>query len=153
MDTNKAKSRLAKQCSTKEICEHDAIEKLHKWEIFYDDADEIVTWLIKEKFIDNNRFARFYTRDKYRFNKWGRIKIRYALKTKEISSNDIEDAMSEINEKEYRDILSHVVKAKLKSTKEEDPYKLKSKIHNHAQSKGYESKLIFIAIEEELANL
>lgn len=153
METNKAKSRLAKLCSMKEVCEHDALEKLHKWEIFFDQAEEIVAWLIKEKFISNNRFARFYARDKYRFNKWGRIKIRYALKMKEISHNDIEDAMTEINEKEYRDILKHVVKAKLKSTKEEDPYKLKIKVHNHAQSKGYESNLIFMAIEDELTNL
>lgn len=153
MDINKAKSRLAKLCSMKEVCEHDALEKLHKWEIFYEDAEKITNWLIKEKFIDNNRFARFYTRDKYRFNKWGRIKIKYALKQKDISHKDIEDAMTEINNKEYNDILYHIIETKLKTTKEDDSYKLKAKVHNHAQSKGYESHLIFNAIDDLLTQL
>jgi len=51
MDKNKAKSKLAKLCSIKEICRHDAMDKLHKWEIF-NDAEEIIDWLEDEKFIE-----------------------------------------------------------------------------------------------------
>jgi regulatory protein len=148
MDTNKAKSRLAKLCSTKEVCEHDALEKLLKWEITYPNAMSIIDWLIDEKFINNNRYAHCFVKDKYRFNKWGRIKIRYALRLKKVSSADIDDAMIEINEKEYHEILLQVVKAKILSSKENDAYKLKAKVFANAQSKGYESELIFNAIDE-----
>lgn len=147
MDTHKAKTKLAKLCSMKEICENEALEKLLKWEIEFDDAQDIISWLVAEKFIDNNRYSRFYVHDKYRFNKWGRIKIRYALKLKNISNSDIDNAMKGIDKSEYFDILLQIVKAKILSTKENDAYKLKAKVYANAQSKGYESDLIFEAYE------
>jgi len=142
MDIKTAKSRLAKQCSTKEVCSKDALDKLIKWELSLTNAYEIVDWLIAEKFIDDSRYACFYVRDKYRFNKWGRIKIKYALKVKNIPSHDINIALKEIDDNEYKENLFYIIKNKLKSTKENDPYKLKSKIFNNATSKGFEPNLI-----------
>lgn len=147
MDTNKAKSKLAKLCSTKEICRFDAIEKLHKWEIF-NEAEDIVDWLEDEKFIDDSRFARFYVRDKYRFNKWGRIKISYHLKHKRIPENIIQEAFQEINQEEYIQNLHSVLSQKNKSLKDEDPLQKKAKLYRYAQGKGFESDLIFMQIDD-----
>lgn len=147
MDINKAKNSLAKLCSLKELCSKDAKDKLIKWGISIQDSNKIIKSLIDDKFIDDSRYATFYTRDKYRFNKWGRNKIKYALKLKNISSSDISDAMNHIDEKEYYKILTSVVKQKLNSTKEEDLYKLKSKILNYTLSKGYESSLTIEILE------
>ena len=146
MDKKTAKSKLAKLCSIKELCRYDAIEKLHKWEIF-NEAEDIVDWLEDEKFIDQGRYARFYVRDKYRFNKWGRIKISYHLKYKNIAEQDISEALKEINEKEYNDILFSLISQKYKSLKDEDPLQKKSKLYRFAQSRGFESDLIFKQIE------
>lgn len=146
MDTNKAKARLAKLCSTKEICRHDALEKLYKWEIF-NHAEEIIDWLEDEKFIDDNRYARFFVRDKYRFNKWGRIKIAYHLRHKKISEASISEAMEEIDEKEYIEILHSLISQKKSSLKNDDPIQIKSKLYRYGQGRGFESDLIFQQIE------
>lgn len=146
MDKNKAKAKLARLCSVKEICRYDVIEKLHKWEI-YDEAEEIADWLEDEKFIDDNRFARFYVRDKYRFNKWGRIKISYHLKHKHIASGIIQEAFEEIDEEEYKDILATLISQKYNSLKDEDLIQKKAKLVRYAQGKGFEADLIFRNIE------
>lgn len=146
MDKKRAKSKLAKLCSIKEICKHEAMEKLQKWDIYYE-SEEIIDWLVDENFINNSRFAKFYVRDKYRFNKWGRIKISYHLKHKKISEKDISEALKEINEDEYNDILSSLIAQKNKTLKDEDPYQKKSKLYRYAQSRGFESDLIFKQIE------
>lgn len=146
MDNNKAKSKLAKLCSTKEICRYDALEKLYKWEIF-NEAEDIVDWLEDEKFIDDSRYARFFVRDKYRFNKWGRIKIAYHLRHKKISEASISEAMKEIDDKEYTDILHSLLSQKHRSVKDDDPIQIKSKLYRYAQGRGFESDLIFQQIE------
>lgn len=148
MDVKTAKSKIAKQCSTKEVCSKDALDKLIKWEIAFVDAYRIIDWLIDEKFIDDSRYARFFVRDKYRFNKWGRIKIKYALKMKNICSDDIETAMKEIDSDEYKNNLISIVKNKLKSTNEDNYHKLKSKVFNNATSKGFEPQLIMKTLDE-----
>jgi len=137
-----ALSKVQYICSRQEKCCSDIRKKLEGWQISYDDQDTIIQSLIDDKFIDEKRYSGFYVRDKYRFNKWGRIKIKYALKVKKIPSHDINTALKEIDDNEYKENLISIVKNKLKSTKEDDPYKLKSKVFNNATSKGFESNLI-----------
>lgn len=150
MDSHKAKIKLAKLCSTKEVCRFDALEKLHKWEIGRYDAEDIADWLEDEKFIDDARYARFYVRDKYRFNKWGRIKISFQLRHKKINEKHICEAMDEINETEYHEILESILSQKLRSVKDDDKIQLKAKLYRYAQGRGFESDLIFKYIEELL---
>lgn len=146
MDKNTAKSKLAKLCSIKEICRQDAMDKLHKWEIF-NEAEDIIDWLEKEKFIDDSRYSKFYVRDKYRFNKWGRIKISHHLRHKNIKEMDISKALDEINDEEYKGILYSLISQKYKSLNDDDPIKIKSKLYRYAQNKGFEADLIFKQIE------
>lgn len=151
IDKEKAKIRIAKQCSIKEVCEFDARTKLQKFGLSYTEISEIIDWLIDENFINNTRFAQFYVRDKYRFNKWGRNKIVMYLKSKHIDNNNIKLALEEINEKEYLEILSNIIKQKLNSTtKESDYYKRKVKIINNALSKGFEMDLIINIVDKLL---
>ena len=150
MDSNKAKNKIAKLCSTKEVCRFEAQEKLQKWGLFYNDTEDILNWLEENKFIDDSRYAEFFVRDKYRFNKWGRIKIAYHLRHKQIKEAYIQEAFNEINEEEYRDILMHILKQKSSSLKDDDFMSRKSKLFRHAQSKGYESDLIFSLIDKLL---
>lgn len=148
MDVEKAKHKLARLCSTKEICEFDAQRKLDNWEIDYQEARKTINWLIDNNFINNKRYAEFYVRDKFRFNKWGKIKINYALRNKNIKENLIENAMNEINKDEYYNTLLHLLKKKLELSKEEEPYILKAKLKNFAYNKGFESHLAAEAIDE-----
>ena len=104
--------RLEALCARSEQCTLDLRQKLYKWEISPSDSDVIIKKLIKTRFVDDSRFAVAFCRDKYRFNRWGRMKIVYGLRAKQLSSHDIQEALKTIDDKEYEDILVSVVKQK-----------------------------------------
>ena len=80
MDTSKALKTVTTLCSKKEYCRQEIRQKLEKWEIAEKDIDTILEFLQKNNFINEQRYAQFYARDKFRFNKWGKQKISLMLK-------------------------------------------------------------------------
>ena len=82
-----ALNRVAAYCSTAEHCRAEIAEKLQRWGIAYDAIDRIINRLEQEKYIDEERFCRAFINDKYRFAKWGKMKIGQALQLKKISSS------------------------------------------------------------------
>ena len=162
MDYNKkkkevsAKSALSKAmfiCSRQEKCCFDIRKKLRDWEISYADQDEIIQTLIEEKFINEERYTNFYVRDKFRFNKWGRIKITHHLKQKQISEHIISDAISQLNEIEYTRNLNDILRNKIKTIQEEDPYQLRAKLYRFAQGRGFESPLSLRLIDKLISEM
>jgi len=145
-----ALSKVQYICSRQEKCCSDIRKKLEGWHISYDDQDKIIQSLIDDKFIDEKRYSGFYVRDKYRFNKWGRIKITHHLKQKQIPEYIIMDALEGISESEYENNLKDILVSKMKSVRGDDPYQLKGKLYRFAQSRGFESNLILKNIEKLL---
>jgi regulatory protein len=151
-----AKAALSKVqfiCSKQEKCCSDIRKKLQDWNISLDDQDEIIQSLIEDKFIDESRFTNFYVRDKYKFNKWGRIKISYHLKHKQIPEYIINEALNQINSEEYRENLHDILQSKLRSLKDDDVYQLKTKLYRFAQSRGFESQLSLNLIDDLICNM
>jgi regulatory protein len=149
MDAKKALSRAAAYCSRQERCVYDVERKLEAWDVDPDEFGAIIERLIKEKFIDESRYSVFFVRDKFRFNGWGRIKIRWALKQKGIAEKDINNALTEIDEPVYRERLTEILKGKYKQIKDKkDEYQTKAALVRFAQSKGYEQDLIFSVLDE-----
>ena len=108
------------------------------------DAHEaIVAHLIKERYIDQCRFAVAFVRDKYRFNQWGRIKIAQALRMKHVASDAISEALDEIDEEEYEDILTSLLQKKSRSVKANSEYERNGKLIRFAVSHGYDMGEIF----------
>lgn len=134
--------RLEALCAKSEQCTLDLRQKLYKWEISSGDCEKIIKKLIEERFVDDARFAVAYCRDKYRFNRWGRMKIMYGLRAKQISSNDIKEALNAIDEKEYEQILVSVIKSKAQTIKDVDTYEGRTRLFRSVASRGYESALI-----------
>lgn len=134
--------RMADYCSRSEKCEFDVRTKLEKSELEFEETEELINYLTISKYIDNSRFAQFFANDKFKFNKWGKQKIRMHLKHKQIKSAYIEHSLSLIDEKQYRKHLKEALDKKIKSTKEDDKYKLREKVIRNALSKGYEMSLI-----------
>ena len=146
MEYKEALNKAAALCSAAEKCEWDIREKLCVWEISDSEADKIITYLKKENFLDENRFAAFFVKDKFRFNKWGRIKIAYVLKMKHISNDIIQEAMLAIDDEEYFSTLCDILQSKQKGLKYKDEYDRRAKLTRFAQSRGFEYEIISRAV-------
>jgi regulatory protein len=137
-----ALSRAASLCSGSEHCSSEIRKKLLLWGLTPTQAEEIILYLINEKYIDNIRFCRAYCLDKFRYNHWGRIKIGQMLRMLEMKNEDINEGLESINEEDYKEDLLHILTQKNRQLKDSDPYIRKGKLIRHALSKGFESYLI-----------
>ena len=136
-----ARLRLADLCARSEQCESDLMRKLRLWGLSASSAANVISDLRKGRFVDNSRFAGAFARDKARFSKWGRNKIRQGLLAKGISSEDIKEGLASIDEEDYLESLTSVASAKARALdlgKAEDLRKL----YAHLLSRGYESTYI-----------
>ena len=140
--------KAQKLCARQEKCKSDIRKKLYDWKVPAETIESIINKLVDEKFIDEKRYAEYFVRDKFRFNKWGRIKIAYALKQKQIHQSIIDSALKEINDKEYRETLKNELQKKRKTLKDSETFKIKEKLLRFAQSKGYEPEIIFDLIDK-----
>ncbi len=141
-------AKVAAVCARQEKCIFDIQKKLKDWEISSSDITAIIDQLIKEKFIDEERFVRVYVKDKFLFNSWGKIKIRYQLKAKNIYGNLVESALGEIDEEQYYNRLLDLLSKKNDKIKESDVYKKKASLVRFAASRGFEPHLIYNAIDD-----
>ncbi|MDD4644737.1 MAG: regulatory protein RecX [Bacteroidales bacterium] len=149
MDKNQALNRAMALCSRQEYCEANIRAKLEFWGIAPEDIDPVIEQLIREKFIDVLRYATAYVRDKVRINHWGRIKIRYMLSIEKLKHSIVDQAIEEIDEELYTDVLKDILTKKALSLKNEaDPYSKRQKLVKYAQSRGFEIELIIIQIKD-----
>lgn len=142
--------KLAARCSVSEQCLSDITAKLDKYDLPEEEKTRILRHLVEEKYVDDGRYAKAYVRDKYRFNKWGRIKIAQGLRMKGIDSETIDSAMEAIDEEEYLEILSDLIKAKRKSTKGRNEYEVNGKLYRFAAGRGFEYDAIRRVVNCEL---
>lgn len=142
--------KLAARCSVSEQCLSDITAKLDKYDLPEEEKTRILRHLVEEKYVDDGRYAKAYVRDKYRFNKWGRIKIAQGLRMKGIDSETINSAMEAIDEEEYMEILSDLIMAKRKSTKGRNEYEINGKLYRFAAGRGFEYDAIRRVVNCEL---
>ena len=135
-----ALSRVASYCSTAEHCRAEISEKLQRWGIAYDTIARILDRLESEKFIDDERFCRAFVNDKFRFSKWGKMKIAQGLYMKKIPSDVAWRYLNEIDEEEYLAVLRGLLASKKKSVHAQDEYELNGKLMRFAMSRGFELK-------------
>jgi regulatory protein len=147
MNPQLALSKAMAICSKAEKCVSEIQQKLRDWGIEQVDAQKIIKTLITEKFIDEDRYTRYFVRDKFRFNQWGKVKIVFMLKSKKIPATLIEDALQEISDEAYLELLVKLLKDKAKKTKFVNEYDKKGKLVRFAQSKGFEFEVINIALK------
>ena len=130
--------KIAARCSTSEQCLSDIEAKLSRYDLTEEERTRILRHLVEEKYVDDRRYAEAFVRDKYRFNKWGRIKIAQGLRMKNIDSETIKSAMEAIDEAEYLSILRDLIKAKRKSTTGKNDYEINGKLMRFATGRGFE---------------
>ncbi len=125
-------------CSQREKCVAEIKLKLTQWGIGTDDAQTILKSLVSDGFVNESRFALTFARDKARFNKWGPRKIEMALRAKRISNEDIEQALTVIQEFTSTENLTELLTKKAKTIKHKDKYDLKTKLIRFALGRGFE---------------
>ena len=135
-------------CSRGETCTFDIKAKLKVWGLMEEDSMAVINQLTKEKYLDDERFARAYAKDKFRFNNWGRQKIAYMLNAKKIGKDIQEAAFEGIEEETYSDKLVKLITDKEKTTKAKDQYDKRNKLMRFAMGRGFESNVIYAAFKE-----
>ncbi|HQV98836.1 MAG TPA: regulatory protein RecX [Bacteroidia bacterium] len=144
----KALSKALKFCAYQERSQQEMRDKLYSWGLHQREVENILSHLISEGFLKEERFAIAYAGGKFRVKKWGKIKIKLALKNKKVSEPLIKKALGEISDSDYRKMLLKVISSKEKLVKETDPYKRKYKIASYAISRGFEPQLVWEVLGE-----
>jgi Uncharacterized protein conserved in bacteria len=137
-----ALNKAAAYCTASEHCLSEISTKLSQWGLDSDAQEKILKRLADERFIDEERYCRFFVNDKFKFNKWGKIKIGQALYMKKIPSTVSRKYLDEIDEKEYMNTLRSLLTSKKKSIHASDDYQSNMKLIRFAMSRGFEMNVI-----------
>jgi regulatory protein len=138
--------KAAAYCSLAEHCTSEVAEKLSNWGASSDVSKRILKRLTDERFIDESRYAKAFSKDKFRFSKWGKVKIRFTLQQKRVDKELIEAALDDLEDETYLENLREILIQKRKSIKETDAHSIKAKLFRFASSRGYEPNAIFSAL-------
>ena len=148
---------LAALCAQAEHCQWEMLEKMRRWEVSEDAQARIMARLVKERYVDDERYARAFVKDKVRYNKWGRRKVEQALWQKHIDEDIRQRTLDEVDDEEYLDVLRPLLKQKRKSIKASSDYELNQKLVRFALSRGFTFDIIRQCLQtdnlEDLENL
>ena len=142
MTEQEAFLQLATGCAQAEHCEKEMRDKLKRWGIDESVQDRIIQRLINERYIDDERYARAFVKDKIRYNKWGRRKVQQALWLKHIDPEIQQRVLEEIDDSEYLDVLRPLLRQKRKTIKAESDYELNQKLVRFALGRGFTFDII-----------
>ena len=137
-----AKVKAESYCAYQERSQFEIRNKLYEWGLYQTDVEEIISELIEENFLNEERFALAYTLGKFRIKGWGKIKIKQSLKLKRVPDKLIKKSLDAIDDDDYLMMLKRILEKKSKTIKEKDPFKYRFLLSRYASGKGYEPDLI-----------
>ncbi|MGC4035526.1 MAG: regulatory protein RecX [Chitinophagaceae bacterium] len=142
-----ALQKLKHYCGYQERCHSEVKTKLYELGVSKADHDEIIATLIEESYLNEERFAIAFAGGKFRMKQWGRVKIKYELKQKQVSEYNIKKALKEINEEAYQETLNKLAEEKYVDLKSEQWLVRKRKTMDFLLQKGFEPALINQAVQ------
>ncbi|MCY7310773.1 MAG: RecX family transcriptional regulator [Chitinophagaceae bacterium] len=137
-----ALQKLKHYCAYQERCHSEVKEKLYNLGVWKKEHDEIIASLIEENYLNEERFAVAFAGGRFRIKQWGRVKIKYELKQKQVSDYSIKKALKQIDETDYFKVLNKLAKEKYTSLKSEQHLIRKKKTINYLIGKGFEMELV-----------
>ena len=137
-----ALQRLSALCASAEHCEYEMTEKMRKWEVEESDCERIMEYLRKAKFVDDERYARAFVKDKIKYNKWGRRKVEQGLWAKHITEDIRQRVLDEVDESQYKSVLTDLLKSKRRSIKAANDYEMNRKLIKFALSRGFDYSIV-----------
>ena len=141
--------RLASLCAQAEHFQYEIKEKMRRWELGEEAQTRIMERLVKERYIDEMRYARAFVKDKVVYNKWGRRKVEQALWQKQIDDDIRQSVLEEVDDETYVSVLRPLLKQKRKSTKAGSEYEMNQKLMRFAMGRGFTFDIIRQCIDLE----
>lgn len=141
-DKKTALQKAASWCAYQERSQQEVRDKLYEWQMKPVEVEDIIASLIAENFLNEERFAFAYVSGKFNIKKWGKIKIKQALKLKRVPDPLIKKALNSISDDDYLETLTELLEKKQRTEKESNAIKRRFKLMNYLHSKGFEKDLI-----------
>ena len=134
--------QLAALCAQAEHCQQEMRDKLKRWDLDESAQERIIQRLVSERYIDDERYARAFVKDKIRYNKWGRRKVQQGLWLKHINPEIQQQVLDEIDDNEYLNMLRPLLRQKRKTIKAQNDYELNQKLVRFAIGRGFTFDII-----------
>ena len=140
--------KMAKYCAYQERCVKDVKDKLKTFDIPQEEKTKILDYLLDNRFVNDERFAKIFVQSKSNQNDWGTNKIRYHLIQKGIAKDIIDEVLGQTDEEVYRQRLIEILKTKAKTVKAANVFEKKRKLAAYAMQKGFEGALVWDVLKE-----
>ena len=148
ISTEEALAKLQRYCAYQDRCHQEVRTKLLDLGIYGDELEHIIVELIRENFLNEERFACSFARGKFRMKKWGRVRIQQELKKRNISAYCLRKGMEEIGEADYLNCLDSILDKKEATLHIKNEFKRNQHLARYAIQKGYESFLVWDRIKK-----
>ncbi|WP_343524127.1 regulatory protein RecX [Pedobacter sp.] len=152
LDKKQALAKAENFCVYQERSQQEVRYKLVEWGMRGEELEEIITELIVNNFLNEERFAKSYVSGKFNIKHWGRLKIKQGLKLKGVPDKILQKAIYSIDEDDYVQTIARLALKKAESLSENDPFKRKNKLMSYLQAKGFETDLILLALKASNLN-
>ena len=140
--------KMAKYCAYQERCVKDVKDKLNTFDIPQEEKTKILDYLLDNRFVNDERFAKSFVRGKVNQSGWGMNKIRFHLMQKGIVKELIDEALGQTDEEVYRQRLIDILKTKAKTVKAVSDFEKKRKLAAYAMQKGFEGNLVWEVLKD-----
>jgi len=152
LDKKQALAKAENFCVYQERSQKEVRYKLVEWGIRGDELEEILSELITNNFLNEERFAKQYASGKFNIKKWGRIKIKQGLKLKGVPDRILQKALYSLDDDDYMQVLENLAVKKAGTIAESNPLRRKTKLMNYLQGRGFENDLILLALKASNLN-
>ena len=149
MTALEAYQKLSALCARSEHCQQEMLDKMRQWGLGEEDQAQVMARLVKERYVDDERFTRAFVYDKIRYSKWGRRKVEQALWMKHIDEHVSQPILDDVDDEEYLNILRPLLKQKGKSVTGRNEYERTMKLIKFALGRGFTMDLIKQCLEVE----
>lgn len=134
--------KLSALCAQAEHCRQEMRDKMRRWGLDTEASERVLSRLVSERYVDDERYCRAFVADKIRYNKWGRRKVEQALWLKRIDAAVSQRVLDDVDDSEYVAVLKPLLKQKRRTTKAGSDYELNMKLIKFALSRGFGMEII-----------
>ena len=147
LSVKEAQLKAANYCVYQERSQKEVRNKLYEYGLFRDEVEEVLTHLILDGFVNEERFAKSYAGGKFRIKKWGRNRIKLGLRDHDISDYCVQKGLQEIEEQDYLETLQQLIAKSIENSRENNLFKKRDKISRQLIYKGFEPELVWAQVK------